>query len=477
MSNYTHPIYKQKAHHWYESSSECTNGKLAEAKSSSYSSVELRIETKIHDPEYFSMSVPNDVFSLRFISCGRPQLSAFAFEEFLNVFQFPVWSCIVVAVIALVLFKLIIIDWPKKKSLGKIFLSTLHFMQMLMEQGSSFVDACTSNAWRVSLGLYLLMAIILSNAYRNTNVYNMVKPRVPIPYETFTQLVKDNFTIFTRNAISPDFKLFPPGGLVNTSSFLLEPHTIWFLDFDVMLFISELKKPEISANNHQQRHLIMNGPVQILQKHSKLHPELLNVFNKTGLEYGQHGNKESSEQFWSKKLEKSELSVLEDTLSYCRKTALILPNHLVTKIALKMQHLGNLYVGRESLVESIITFDLSGYIPPQVLVRIKSVSWAGILQRWVILSRNKAHLNHNSKQIPKPQKPDMSGNMLILFVLLLSGLVCSLVAFKAECSLKICCKIITLQWQSLRCSTLKLILLSTQCFHNKSSSFGGTGLH
>lgn len=43
------------------------------------------------------------------------------------------------------------------------------------------------------------MGIVLSNAYKNDNVYNMILPRRSTPYKFFEELAKDNFSVYKRS--------------------------------------------------------------------------------------------------------------------------------------------------------------------------------------------------------------------------------------------------------------------------------------
>lgn len=65
--------------------------------------------------------------------------------------------------------------------------------------------------------LILLVGTILSNAYKNDNVYNMVVPRKPVLYSEFSELVRDNFKIYTKSFkvnFEQSFKNIPPGSTV-----------------------------------------------------------------------------------------------------------------------------------------------------------------------------------------------------------------------------------------------------------------------
>lgn len=203
----------------------------------------------------------------------------------------------------------------------------------------------------------------------------------------------------------------------------------------------------------------MNGSIQKLKKHSKLHPALLKLLHETGLEYVRHKNSTTyhrSQKFWSEKFRKSKELLLINSLLKCHKTALVLPTHLLQKIASKFKLLENLHIGSEALLESIIGFEISGYTPPQIFTRVQTIMSAGILQRWLILSRSKAagQFSQNLHQLSKPRIPDMSGSMLVIFVFLFSGEAFSLMAFGLENSQKIYLNIFLL----LRCVWSRLLL-------------------
>lgn len=42
------------------------------------------------------------------------------------------------------------------------------------------------------------MSLILSNAYKNSNVYNLITPRKPVLYETFQEVMQVNLTVYSR---------------------------------------------------------------------------------------------------------------------------------------------------------------------------------------------------------------------------------------------------------------------------------------
>lgn len=63
--------------------------------------------------------------------------------------------------------------------------ATFETTRLLVEQGSNELSTkLDRSSFRVKmvLWLYFIVAVILLNAYKNTNVYNMTKPRILMPY-------------------------------------------------------------------------------------------------------------------------------------------------------------------------------------------------------------------------------------------------------------------------------------------------------
>jgi len=69
----------------------------------------------------------------------------------------------------------------------------------LLEQGDPFSSGVSgTKRLRFSIGTFLLVAIVISNAYKSSNVYNLVLPRKPVPFENLSQLLSDSFKIYSK---------------------------------------------------------------------------------------------------------------------------------------------------------------------------------------------------------------------------------------------------------------------------------------
>lgn len=378
-------------------------------------------------------------------------MSSLAFLELVNVFDFFVWLSIVGSVVISVVFKTFMFDFEGKKiKLNLIIMDTIDYLKLLVDQSQPFLHAGRSHTWRVSSAFYLLPAIVLSSAYRNTNVYNMVKPRMSVPYEYFSQLVNDSFSIFTRKVASAGFQGLPRGGLPNEFYVKIENHTILFyfddLELSATYLVSELDKLTSSVNSAQKTEWDKTK-IERLMNYSRLHPGLVDIFNMTGIQY--EGRKTDGFTFpdmlWASQFRQTEVSVLEDALEKCDKVAIILPDHMCRDLADEMMKFENVYVGKEALQESITGFVLAGYIPVKVFDRIRVVELAGLWEKWRRLAWNRASLvwtPDTSKDTRAFHKPTMTGNMAVLFVVLLIGLAGSICIFIMEFVAHILWKII-----------------------------------
>lgn len=140
---------------------------------------------------YYTTDVLNN---FRFIGCGHQGMHKLAFKELTNAFSKHTWFALASTIISVsISIKLL---WPKT------YLSTnlLSIIKVVLEQGDCIPEKIESNSKYRYLGFSLfLMGVVLSNAYKNTNLYNMVVPRKPILYSKFNELLRDNFQIFTRS--------------------------------------------------------------------------------------------------------------------------------------------------------------------------------------------------------------------------------------------------------------------------------------
>lgn len=73
--------------------------------------------------------------------------------------------------------------------------ASISVLKVFLEQGDQTLGR---GELRHVTALFILMGVILSNGYKNSNVYNMVAPRKALPYEYVRDLLRENFTLYTR---------------------------------------------------------------------------------------------------------------------------------------------------------------------------------------------------------------------------------------------------------------------------------------
>lgn len=72
--------------------------------------------------------------------------------------------------------------------------ASISVLRGILEQGDKILER---RELRKVTALFILMGVVLSNGYKNSNVYNMVSPRKPLPYEHIRELFRDNFTLYS----------------------------------------------------------------------------------------------------------------------------------------------------------------------------------------------------------------------------------------------------------------------------------------
>lgn len=172
---------------------------------------------------------------MRFVSCGRPPISSLTFHELLAAFSVPVWVWILLATSSFVLFKVLVLEKHNPVRWKLAFNYTFECFRALLEQSDSFgLNSSKSHVWRISFGVYLVAAIVLSNAYKSKNVYNMLKQEIPAPYKALSQIIADGFTTYTKTPEGVQgIDTVPLEGLQNQDWLVTRQHFILWADINL----------------------------------------------------------------------------------------------------------------------------------------------------------------------------------------------------------------------------------------------------
>lgn len=414
--------------------------------------------------EYLPFSLDDPANNFRFISCGRPPQTALPFDALVSVFQFKVWICTFLMILILVPLAAAGICNPHIFTFNsKLKLTRVTFIQRikqvfskirvistlkcLLEQGDPFTEQETCIlSFRWVVASTLLVCIVISNAYKNDNVYKVIAPRQIVHYHTFRQLVEDKFAIFS----DAQRKTFWGGACsvgctLNYSRHPTNPHKATIRETSCNSSVHRktgvlLKCMDIDSRvgTHFQRQ--SSKIVEYVYNNSKLIPgvdkDLLASLGRTNVFLFRQMIVVDRLKF-----EAAHDARAWNTLKECNKTALILPETTSAQFYAKLNFergQNDVYIGKEVMFGSVMGVYFSGNLPETILQRLKALEMSGVMKFWnrfvvdtVIPYRQ---IRRSQAVSPPPAtlyqqavslKPTMSGNVVVIFVALFMGLAVS----------------------------------------------------
>lgn len=436
MDNFT--VAPATSNFWLEI--QCSSTGIRKIDNPRYVDVHLDFKVYVKDLFIFPYFVKDDLGTLKFVSCGERGFTSIPVSELTSVFDEWIWLLIMISS-ASVLFPLKNLSssdiefWSNWMSPVKVFL----------EQGDPFPSSLVNKKrMRMVVGLFLMAGIILSNSYKNTNVYNMIAPRKPIPYEFFEELLQDNFTVFTRlanlvssyvdNSLIASEETYRSYAGMGASKFQQresQQGSVLAIS-EVAAFTKLLNKTlsEFSLNygiDHntsiQRSSLSKFGVSNASGLGTGVNDLMLEFLNKTQYIFLYLYDSEQKHAFVDAENEllSSHSNALYLTLKQCNKVALILPEYLCQNhwMNLRMEKLMHAFVGKESYKDLEWMFKLRGVLPPLLPQKIKGIHEAGIWDRWTKLVGKTEWSEPEHGEVASAK---MSGNVILIFFVWLSGI-------------------------------------------------------
>ncbi len=310
-------------------------------------------------------------------------------------------------------------------------------IKILLEQGNPFPDRfAKSKSFRFLICGTLLAGLVLSNAFKSNNMYNIVLPKQSLKFNTIDELLEHGYTVYTKltriSYVTPSMEnvLLPIKEVkYDTSYSRLYKLTIYNTNNELVFLahteissytnliffalgeshiMQSLIEKEISShsylNNISVPHLglqdIIVEPLKILGPLFKV--GLIQIFDYIL-------SARNAADFW-KKQEK----FIADDLKKCNKSAWILPDYRAQQLT-RMLHQSELHsdVGITSYLNTRLNFNFQGLVSSSIIRRTSMVPSSGLLNWWSNLS-NRTDLK-KSREIERPVKPKMSGNIQIIF--------------------------------------------------------------
>lgn len=371
--------------------------------------------------EIYLLSFTNKLEQLKFIVCGNRGMGPLAFGEFVRIFSLHVWISIGMSVLATGVV-LAFIDLHVKKRHGlkqalKIVLGhTISVLKVFVDHGHILPKYLAKNpALRWVLSGILLVSVVISNAYQGGNVENMVKPRRIIGYSSLYELDWDEYKIYTKTKITH---------LQLDSSFSSE----MFGMMGKKQFYNYQKDFEIESEVEYLD--MLNGVSLPLLKKYKSHPSSIQIASDLIDGLSTQDNVSTSTILRLKQtIEQTDFSLLFNEIRACNKTALILPAYQCTKISEVLSRSGLFHtIGRGIYTNPNFGLSLNGMVPQYIFTRIHGLKASGVLEWWtMLLSRDRPI---NMKQVIT--KPSLSGNILMIFLLLGYGIALGALVFLLE---------------------------------------------
>lgn len=447
----------------------CSSVRHEYTKNVEISHITLEFAPYIRNMLIFPYFLKENIHSLRFVSCEERGFTSVAFQELVKVFDNQSWLLILASAISVVI--PLQVFYRRKYALVPEWVAPV---KVFLEQGDPFPNEATSkDNLKVVISTFLLMGVVLSNAYKNSNVYNMILPRNPVPYEYFRELLRDNFTIYTRvtELQVSRYRILYWFPLINPISTWLDAdlqHSYAKHNFSIgssqifllavseivtvlMSYIDAFDSRKVLGKEYLEgdyKEAIRQSRVSASQAFGKtrLQPSVSDLME-TALQnmmsyiqkdrfkeyaYMQNFEKEVRQTFL--KLEEERLFI---QLKRCNKVALVMPEFNCWKYARKLKvenGFAHAFVGKDESYSDIEwMFVLRGIIPPHLPMRIKSAHESGLWSRWTQLGKIiGTHGDYAVNGHHNVVAGNMKGNIVVIFVVWSCGLSLAFACFIIE---------------------------------------------
>lgn len=410
---------------------------------SSFDHLKLTIEADIVEGKLYTPYIAyfeDYQVAMRFVTCNPKGVETLPYSQLFAVFDVHIWECILLSMLSLSVLLMVMEQNPlmAKLKAGKIHDHFFSTVKVLVEQEYPFPAKITGiTRLRLLIGAYLLMGVVLSNGYKNTNVFILISPRKPALYRTFHDLMEErNFSVFSRSILGfMNTELYQwihewndPEKKHGTSHYT----TLW------RLFESQIEY----SKNYLQHDIYFTSTLNTeVADRTTFYSKLVPVYNHTVAALNQLVVAENIDIFSNTKIQayakwlirSKEDETIYQELGTCKNSAFVLEDKECHVFASKLQRENFnrvVSVGEETYFNQHVIFNLKGIINPAIIKRINSVNSAGI---WTKVARNGSVPFSLNSDVPFVAKQaSLSGNIFVVFLVLFSGLSTSLISLLLE---------------------------------------------
>lgn len=399
MYNYTYLVLRS---HVADQGLTCSNDKLLSYKRRNdfpmaIISYILTFESTKFDA-YGSLKLRDSQNQLRIISCGKIKTEHIRFNELYSVFDCYVWMFNAITLLVFLAF------WEVNLPTKCFSTAVRRFVEILntfVEKPSKVVDDLRTK-YPFTLAIFsLCVGIIISNAYKNTNVYNMVKPMKTIPYEHISQLVNDKFKIFSKAAkVYPHIHINIETEAKNLNRYVAEKYGFYLVLHSEVDLLDRFKTT-----------------ASVLKTTTTLFPEDISLFKNLLDRFG------NTLKLIETLIENQEVQIRK-TLKKCENVAFVLPEKecdALAKTLTKEDSLfGKIYVTQQKFSMSSFGFNFIGNLPPYLLRRIQFPMHESGIWQWLSTITRRNH--YDFRTMGTVEAPSMNGNVLVIFIVYICGL-------------------------------------------------------
>lgn len=357
--------------------------------------------------------------SMRFVSCNKLIMQSLQFLEAIRVFDLYTWLTIFLTLCGSA------IALTSHSNLGlRNFLSNFCLLiSSLIEQG---ISKNTFSKRFLFLPMFFVLLVVVSNAYKSTNVYNLVAPRRAIVYKTFEQLLEHKFNIYSRHTYA---KIIKVQGKIRRDFNRFGQKQVFFdsyIIFNATSEISWLFDMFLAKFLNSSKHVEKLGEIS---NQTILHPEVQSTYLSKLDEFDvTFGQKDTVLQ----RIDAIELQVFKKELQICNNLAIILPWYKSFELGKQAQLISEdhqINLGTETLSSYFLGCYFTGMVSPYVRKRFRALSQTGTLEWWSKVLRP---LIFRTRSYVPVKAPSMTGNIMILFLILGGGEIASAVLFLCE---------------------------------------------
>ncbi|CAL8076308.1 unnamed protein product [Orchesella dallaii] len=373
---------------------------------------------------------------LKFVSCGAPLETSLPFSQLIAIFDKWIWVSILMVNFLLVPFVLRLIRANGEKNrlipdVNEIAALFIICIKPLLEQGNPI-----PTRWEKSLhtqlvmGLLMLATLVISNGYRNENITQITLPRQPIPYDRFELLVRDNFTVLTRAVTGGAFSKMKDAARQNERASLIEyenkmlerfvsnyvkrSHDISLaMKSELFIFAVLLEFSIITAATIGEESIKKNSRLREMMNHTQLLPN------------------------WLNHMMDNNLTSYYNILERCNKTAIFLPDMEAHELYYEMRRQKHKYAYLSHKDDQLLDFKygigIGRWVNKKVLQRFYGMHTSGIWEWWNSFIVNfMTRVKSGDRTENEFTASNLKGNISIVFVTLVAGLVASVLGFLVE---------------------------------------------